>query len=43
MSALLLVNPAEATGEAGFLLSELRRSVGSVPNMAKAMETARPN
>ncbi|MFJ3309656.1 carboxymuconolactone decarboxylase family protein [Streptomyces sp. NPDC086549] len=37
MSALPQINPAEATGEAATLLAELKRSIGSVPNMAKAM------
>ncbi|MFJ8363973.1 carboxymuconolactone decarboxylase family protein [Streptomyces sp. NPDC093984] len=37
MSALPQINPAEATGEAATLLGELKKSVGSVPNMAKAM------
>ncbi|MFJ9761936.1 carboxymuconolactone decarboxylase family protein [Streptomyces sp. NPDC101149] len=37
MSTLPQTNPAEATGEAAALLAELKKSVGSVPNMAKAM------
>jgi len=37
MSALPLVEPAEATGEAAALLTQLRQNIGSVPNMAKAM------
>jgi uncharacterized peroxidase-related enzyme len=37
MSALPQINPAEATGEAAALLAELKKSIGSVPNMAKAM------
>ncbi|MGW0086003.1 carboxymuconolactone decarboxylase family protein [Streptomyces sp. NPDC003393] len=37
MSALPQINPAEATGEAATLLGELKKSVGSVPNMAKVM------
>ncbi|MEU0600656.1 carboxymuconolactone decarboxylase family protein [Streptomyces sp. NPDC006393] len=37
MSALPQINPAEATGEAADLLAELKESIGSVPNMAKAM------
>lgn len=37
MSTLPQLNPAEATGEAGELLAELKRNVGVVPNMAKAM------
>ncbi|MEV5173829.1 carboxymuconolactone decarboxylase family protein [Streptomyces flaveolus] len=37
MSALPQINPIEATGEAATLLTELKKSVGSVPNMAKAM------
>jgi len=37
MSALPQLNPAEATGEAATLLGQLKKSVGSVPNMAKAM------
>ncbi|MER5917693.1 carboxymuconolactone decarboxylase family protein, partial [Streptomyces sp. NPDC001982] len=37
MSALPQINPAEATGEAATLLAELKKSIGSVPNMAKVM------
>jgi uncharacterized peroxidase-related enzyme len=37
MSTLPQINPAEATGEAATLLSDLKKSIGSVPNMAKAM------
>jgi uncharacterized peroxidase-related enzyme len=37
MSTLPQINPAEATGEAAHLLSDLKKSIGSVPNMAKAM------
>lgn len=37
MSTLPEINPAEATGEAATLLAELKKSIGSVPNMAKAM------
>ncbi|MEU1598523.1 carboxymuconolactone decarboxylase family protein [Streptomyces sp. NPDC005708] len=37
MSTLPEINPAEATGEAAALLAELKKSIGSVPNMAKAM------
>jgi len=37
MSTLPQINPAEATGEAGELLTELKKTIGSVPNMAKAM------
>ena len=37
MSTLPQINPAEATGEAGELLAELKKNIGSVPNMAKAM------
>ncbi|MEU1621668.1 carboxymuconolactone decarboxylase family protein [Streptomyces sp. NPDC005722] len=37
MSVLPLIDPAEATGDAATLLAELKRTVGSVPNMAKAM------
>jgi uncharacterized peroxidase-related enzyme len=37
MSALPQINPVEATGEAATLLGELKKNVGSVPNMAKAM------
>jgi uncharacterized peroxidase-related enzyme len=37
MSTLPQINPAEATGEAATLLAELKKSIGSVPNMAKVM------
>lgn len=37
MSALPHVEPAEATGEAAALLTRLRKDIGMVPNMAKAM------
>ncbi|WP_053847038.1 carboxymuconolactone decarboxylase family protein [Streptomyces sp. NRRL B-24085] len=37
MSALPQIDPADATGEAAKLLAELKKSVGSVPNMAKVM------
>ncbi|MGW5202846.1 carboxymuconolactone decarboxylase family protein [Streptomyces spiralis] len=37
MSALPQINPDQATGEAAALLAELKKSIGSVPNMAKAM------
>jgi uncharacterized peroxidase-related enzyme len=37
MSALPQIEPAEATGEAADLLTQMRKSIGSVPNMAKAM------
>jgi uncharacterized peroxidase-related enzyme len=37
MSALPQVDPAEAVGETAALLAEVRKSLGSVPNMAKAM------
>ncbi|HEX6450248.1 MAG TPA: peroxidase-related enzyme [Trebonia sp.] len=37
MSALPQVNPAEATGEAAALLTQLRNNIGMIPNMAKAM------
>ena len=37
MSTLPQINPAEATGEAGELLTELKKTIGSVPNMAKTM------
>ncbi|MFE0632774.1 carboxymuconolactone decarboxylase family protein [Streptomyces sp. NPDC058864] len=40
MSVLPLINPAETTGEAGMLLAELKKSVGPVPNMAKAMASS---
>ncbi|HEY2076390.1 MAG TPA: carboxymuconolactone decarboxylase family protein [Streptosporangiaceae bacterium] len=37
MSVFPPIKPADATGEAAVLLTEMRKSVGSVPNMAKAM------
>ena len=37
MSVLPQVEPAEATGEAAALLTQVRKSIGSVPNMAKTM------
>jgi uncharacterized peroxidase-related enzyme len=37
MSALPQVEPTEAVGETATLLAEVRKSLGSVPNMAKAM------
>ncbi|MFF4958900.1 carboxymuconolactone decarboxylase family protein [Streptomyces sp. NPDC001222] len=37
MPTLPQINPVEASGEAATLLAELKKSVGSVPNMAKAM------
>ncbi|MEV6056277.1 carboxymuconolactone decarboxylase family protein [Streptomyces sp. NPDC052107] len=37
MSTLPQINPAEATGEAATLLAELKKNIGSVPNMAKVM------
>ncbi|GAA3834070.1 carboxymuconolactone decarboxylase family protein [Streptomyces chiangmaiensis] len=37
MSTLSQINPTEATGEAATLLAELKKSIGSAPNMAKAM------
>ncbi|WP_432164366.1 carboxymuconolactone decarboxylase family protein [Streptomyces tendae] len=37
MSTLPQINPAEATGEAAVLLGDLKKNLGSVPNMAKAM------
>ena len=37
MSALPQIQPDEATGEAAALLTQLKKSIGAVPNMAKAM------
>ena len=37
MSALPQIDPAEATGETAALLTQMRKSAGPVPNMAKAM------
>jgi len=37
VSALPQIELAEATGEAAALLTQVRKSVGSIPNMAKAM------
>ncbi|MET7745079.1 carboxymuconolactone decarboxylase family protein [Streptomyces sp. NPDC005385] len=37
MSTLPQISPGEATGEAAELLADLKKSIGSVPNMAKAM------
>jgi uncharacterized peroxidase-related enzyme len=37
MSTLPQIDPAEAAGEAAALLTQVRKSIGSVPNMAKAM------
>ncbi|WP_261384013.1 carboxymuconolactone decarboxylase family protein [Streptomyces sp. T12] len=37
MSAMPQISPLNATGDAAHLLAELKKSVGSVPNMAKAM------
>ena len=37
MSALPQIEPAEATGEAAALLTQVQKSVGAVPNLAKAM------
>ena len=37
MSALPQIEPAEATGEAAALLTQVRKNAGSIPNMAKAM------
>jgi AhpD family alkylhydroperoxidase len=37
MSALPQIESAEATGEAAALLTQMRKSIGSIPNMAKAM------
>ena len=37
MSTLPKIEPADATGRAAELLGELRKSIGSVPNMAKTM------
>jgi uncharacterized peroxidase-related enzyme len=37
MSVLPNIEPAEATGEAAALLTEMRKSIGSIPNMARAM------
>lgn len=36
MSQFALIRPTEATGAAAEALSEVRRALGSVPNMAKA-------
>lgn len=37
MSTLPQIDPADATGEAATLLADLEKSLGSVPNMARAM------
>ncbi|MFJ6122755.1 carboxymuconolactone decarboxylase family protein [Streptomyces sp. NPDC092129] len=37
MSTLSQIRPSEATGEAATLLAELKKNIGAVPNMAKAM------
>jgi len=37
MSELPQIEPAQATGEAAALLTEMRKSIGSIPNMAKVM------
>ncbi|MBW8706495.1 hypothetical protein MBT84_43425 [Streptomyces sp. MBT84] len=37
MSTLPQIRPSEATGEAAALLAELKKNIGAVPNMAKAM------
>jgi choline dehydrogenase-like flavoprotein len=33
----ILIDPAEATGDASTLLTDLRKKIGAVPDMAKAM------
>nr|WP_248297437.1 hypothetical protein [Streptomyces sp. S1D4-11] len=37
MSTLPQIEPAEATGEAATLLTEVKKSLGAVPNLAKVM------
>jgi len=40
MSTLPQIDPANATGEAVALLEQLRKRIGAVPNMAKAMASS---
>jgi len=37
MSVLNEIDPAKATGEVAVLFAEMRKSIGSIPNMAKVM------
>ena len=37
MSVFSSIEPTDATGEAAVLLTEMQKSIGAVPNMAKAM------